>query len=82
MAGSIGGLVTGAAFSFATTYAIGQVAKRYYAGGRRIDAEALKQTFASMLQEGKALQGRYAGEIEQKARTIDMGQITALVRQQ
>jgi uncharacterized protein (DUF697 family)/tellurite resistance protein len=82
IAKSIGGIATGAAFSFATTYAIGQVAKRYYAGGRRIDADALKQTFASMLQEGKTLQARHAGEIEQKARTIDVQQIAALVRQQ
>jgi uncharacterized protein (DUF697 family) len=82
MAGSIGRAAAGAAFSFATTYAIGQVAKRYYAAGRRIDADALKQTFASMLQEGKSLQARYAGEIEQKARTIDVQQLAALVRQQ
>ena len=33
--GGLGSATTGAAFSFATTYALGQVAKRYYAGGRR-----------------------------------------------
>ena len=32
--GKIGRAATGMAFSFATTYALGQVAKRYYAGGR------------------------------------------------
>ncbi len=32
--GGLGGAATGMAFSFATTYALGQVAKRYYAGGR------------------------------------------------
>jgi uncharacterized protein (DUF697 family) len=31
--GKLGGAATGMAFSFATTYALGQVAKRYYAGG-------------------------------------------------
>jgi hypothetical protein len=44
--------------------------------------DALKQTFASMLEEGKGLQARYAGDIEQRARTIDMKQIANLVRQQ
>jgi hypothetical protein len=35
-----------------------------------------------MLQTGKTLQARYAGEIEQRASTIDARQITSLVRQQ
>lgn len=80
--GSLGSAATGSAVSFATTYALGQVAKQYYAGGRTIDADRLKQVFASMVQEAKAVQSRYAGQIEQKARTIDAGQIAALVRQQ
>jgi uncharacterized protein (DUF697 family)/tellurite resistance protein len=82
LAGSLGRAATGAAFSFATTYALGQVAKRYYAAGRQLDARTLKDTFASMLQTGKTLQARYAGEIEQRASTIDARQITSLVRQQ
>jgi uncharacterized protein (DUF697 family)/tellurite resistance protein len=82
LAGSLGRAATGAAFSFATTYALGQVAKRYYAAGRQLDARALKDTFASMLQTGKTLQARYAGEIEQRADTIDVRQIASLVQQQ
>ena len=80
--GGLGSAATGSAFSFATTYALGAVAKQYYAGGRTIDAAGLKQVFASMLQEGKSLQQRYAPQIEEKARTIDVGQIAQLVRGQ
>jgi uncharacterized protein (DUF697 family)/tellurite resistance protein len=80
--GGLGSAATGAGFSFATTYALGQVAKEYYAGGRSIDAARLKQVFASMFEQAKGLQGRYAGEIEQKARTIDVTQIASLVRGQ
>jgi uncharacterized protein (DUF697 family)/tellurite resistance protein len=80
--GALGSVATGSALSFATTYALGQVAKQYYAGGRRIDAAQLKQVFASMLQQAKGLQARYAGEIEQKARTIDTRQLLGLVREQ
>ena len=77
---SVGSAGTGAAMSFATTYALGQVAKRYYAGGRQLDAAALKQTFAEMLGEARALQSKYTGAIEQQARSIDVGKLAALVR--
>jgi uncharacterized protein (DUF697 family)/tellurite resistance protein len=80
--GGLGSVATGAGFSFATTYALGQVAKQYYAGGRRIDAAQLKQVFASMFEQAKGLQGRYATQIEQKARTIDVNQIVSMVREQ
>ena len=80
--GALGSVATGSALSFATTYALGQVAKQYYAGGRRIDQAQLRQVFASMLQQAKGLQARYAGEIEQKARTIDTRQLLGLVREQ
>ncbi|MBK9703382.1 MAG: DUF533 domain-containing protein [Betaproteobacteria bacterium] len=76
-AGSLG---AGAALSFATTYALGQVAKRYYAGGRRLDAGALKESFAAMLGEARALQGRYTGAIEQQAKSIDVGKLVAMVK--
>jgi uncharacterized protein (DUF697 family)/tellurite resistance protein len=76
-AGSLG---TGAAMSFATTYALGHVAKRYYAGGRHLDAAALKETFAAMLGEAKALQGKYTGAIEQQAKSIDVGKLVAMVK--
>ena len=33
----LGRAATGVAFSFATTYALGQLAKRYYAGGRQMN---------------------------------------------
>jgi len=40
----------------------------------------LKDVFASLLEQGKGLQSRYAGEIREKARTIDVKRITGLVR--
>lgn len=79
--GGIGRQATSSAFSFATTYALGHVAKRYYEGGRTLSAAALKEAFSSMLGEAKGLQQRYAGEIAAKARTIDVKQVLAAVRQ-
>ncbi len=80
--GRLGSTATGSAFSFATTYALGQVARQYYAGGRTLDAARLKQMFASLLEQGKGLQANYSGAIQEKARTLDISQIAALVRQQ
>jgi uncharacterized protein (DUF697 family)/tellurite resistance protein len=81
----VGGLArgaTGIAFSFATTYALGQVARRYYAGGRVMSTQVLKDTYAETLGQARSLQSRYAPQIEQKARTIDVGQIVRMARSQ
>jgi uncharacterized protein (DUF697 family) len=70
-----GGAVTGSAFSFATTYALGQVAKRYYADGRTLSTAALKESFASMLSDARQLQTQYLPDIRQKAQTINVAQV-------
>lgn len=78
--GSVAGGATGAAFSFATTYAIGQVARRYYAGGRTMSAELLQQAFNDLMQQGRSLQARYLPQIEQQARSIDVNRLLQMVR--
>ncbi len=78
--GGLGSTATGAAFSFATTYALGKVAQQYYAGGRKIDAAQLKQVFTTMLAQGKQLQSQYLPQIEQKAQSMDVSQIVDMVK--
>jgi len=78
--GGLGSAATGAALSFTTTYALGQVAKEYYASGRTIGMSQLKQIFASLLEQGKSMQSKHAGEIRQKASTVDTKQIALLIR--
>ena len=78
--GRIGGAATGMAFSFVTTYALGQVAKRYYAGGRVMSTALLQQTFQELLQPAKRLQTQYMPQIEQTARGLDAGKVMAMVR--
>lgn len=80
MAGSIGRTGTGMAFSFASTYALGQVAKRYYAGGRTMSSELLKDSFQGLLGPAKAMQSEYLPQIRNRAENLDMGQIMNLVR--
>ncbi|CAI10173.1 YcjF family protein [Aromatoleum aromaticum] len=77
---TIGSEATGSAFSFATTYALGHVAKRYYADGRKLDTAALKTSFAQLTDSARGLQDRYAPEIAQRARTLDLKRLTAELR--
>jgi uncharacterized protein (DUF697 family)/tellurite resistance protein len=67
--------------AFATTYAIGRIAQRYYADGRTMDGATLKQTFTAMLEEARGLAPGYRSQIEQKAGTIDVKSLASLVRQ-
>ena len=76
----LGSVAAGAAFSFATTYALGQLAKRYYAGGRQMNTALLQQTYQSLLSQAKQLQGQYAGDIQQKARSLDATQVMNMVK--
>jgi uncharacterized protein (DUF697 family)/tellurite resistance protein len=81
----IGGLATtatGSAVAFGTTYALGQLAKRYYASGRTLTSAQLQEVFSSLLNEGNALQNRYTAQIGDKSRQIHMGDLLPLVTQQ
>lgn len=78
--GILGGSATGMAFSFATTYALGQLSKRYYAGGRVMNTTVLRDTFQNLLGPAKKMQTQYLPQIRQQADTLDMGRLMAMVR--
>ncbi len=79
----LGGLTsqaTGMAFSFASTYALGHLAKRYYAGGRVMSTDLLRQTYQGLLSSGKTLQQQHLGDIRARASTLDAGEVMRMVR--
>jgi tellurite resistance protein/uncharacterized protein (DUF697 family) len=76
----LGGAATGMAFSFASTYALGQLALRYYAGGRQMSTALLQETFQSLLEPARQLQTQYLPQIQQRASTLDAGKIMAMVK--
>ena len=78
--GSVGRAATGMAFTFATTYALGHLAKRYYAGGRSMNQAMLRDTFDNLLEPAKQMQAQYLPQIQQKAKTLDVSQIMTMVR--
>uniref|UniRef100_A0A832I4X0 GTPase n=1 Tax=Eiseniibacteriota bacterium TaxID=2212470 RepID=A0A832I4X0_UNCEI len=67
-AGKLASAAAGPAITFATTYGLGMVAKRYYAGGRRLDASALRAAFDEQMARGQQLFDRHRGDVEASAR--------------
>ena len=76
----LGNQAVSSGMSFATTYALGHVAKRYYAGGRTLSTQMLKEAYESVTKEGQGLQTRYLPAIQEKARTLNPSQILSMVR--
>jgi uncharacterized protein (DUF697 family)/tellurite resistance protein len=78
--GGIGRAATGVAFSFATTYALGQLAARYYAGGRVMNTALLQKTFSELLGPAKQMQAQYLPQIQAQAASLDAGKIMGMLR--
>jgi len=81
MIGGLGAAATSMAFSFASTYALGHLAKRYYAGGRVMSTELLRRTYQELLGSAKVTQQQYLPAIQQRARTLNAAEVMQLVRQ-
>jgi uncharacterized protein (DUF697 family)/tellurite resistance protein len=79
-AGKIVEKTTGPVMTFATTYALGQVAKSYYAGGRTLSMSDLQRTFASKVEEAKGIYARKEPEIRAQASKLDPANIMSVLR--
>jgi uncharacterized protein (DUF697 family) len=80
LVGRVANEATGSAFSFASTYAIGHLAVKYYAGGRKLGATDLKAMYVPLSREAEQLHTQYIPEIRQRAGTLDTAGILNLVR--
>lgn len=80
MARGLGNQAVSSGMSFATTYALGQVARRYYAGGRSLSTQMLRDSYASVMAQGQQLQQQYLPAIQEKARGLDAAKVLAMVR--
>ena len=80
MIGGLGGAATSVAFSFATTYALGHLAKRYYAGGRVMSTDLLKRTYQELFTAAKGTQQQYLPAIQSRASTLTASEVVDLVR--
>jgi uncharacterized protein (DUF697 family)/tellurite resistance protein len=80
MLGGVGRQAASSAMSFASTWALGQVARRYYAGGRTLDSAQMKAAFTGLLSEAKQLQSQYLPQIQAQAKTMDVQKILQSLR--
>jgi uncharacterized protein (DUF697 family)/tellurite resistance protein len=80
LAGRIATQATGSAFSFASTYAIGHLAVKYYAGGRKLVGSEMKALYTPLTQEAGQLHAKYLPEIQQRSKSLDTAAILNLVR--
>ncbi len=80
MAGNLGRTATGGAFTFASTYALGQVARQYYAGGRKLSAIDLRSVFTKQVAAAEGMYGQYRPRIEEQARKVNPMQLLSMMR--
>jgi tellurite resistance protein/uncharacterized protein (DUF697 family) len=78
--GGLGKQAVSSGMSFASTYALGHVARHYYAGGRSLNAQMLRNAFNDMLGEAKTLQDRYQTQMQSQARTLNACRLLEMVQ--
>ena len=80
MFGGLGRQAVSSGMSFASTYALGHVANQYYAGGRQLSTDMLKNAYQHVMQDGRALQERYMPQMQETARGLNTAKIMQMVR--
>lgn len=82
VAGGLGrglvGAVMPTAMAFGTTWALGQLAHRYYAGGRTLSGLQMKEGFQSLLGQAQTLQQQYLPQIQQRSRGLNLAEVVRL----
>jgi uncharacterized protein (DUF697 family) len=78
--GGLGKQAVSSSMSFASTYALGHVANQYYAGGRTLSTEMLKNAYQHVMQDGRQLQSRYLPQMQETARGLNTAKILSMVR--
>jgi uncharacterized protein (DUF697 family) len=72
LVGGATGLAAGAAVTFASTYALGHVANQYYAQGRSLSNQDLRNLFARFQEEAKALFPKLQDQVQAQAKTLNL----------
>jgi len=78
--GGLGRQAVSSGMSFASTYALGHVANQYYAGGRQLSTDMLKNAYQHVMQDGRQLQSRYQAQMQETASGLNTAKILSMVR--
>lgn len=78
--GGLGRQAVSSGMSFAATYALGHVANQYYAGGRNLNTQMLRDAYQHVMADGRQLQAQYLPQIQETARGLNTARILQMVR--
>lgn len=78
--GQLGRQAVSSGMSFASTYALGHMAKRYYRGGRTLSTDLLRDGYQAIAQQAQGLQERYLPAMHAQARQLDARRVMQLLR--
>src|SRR5690606_6953872 len=78
--GGVGRQAVSSGMSFASTYALGHVANQYYAGGRTLDPQMLRDAYQHVMAEGRQLQAKYLPQMQETAGGLNTARILQVVR--
>lgn len=78
--GGLGKQAVSSGMSFASTYALGHVANQYYAGGRTLSTQMLRDAYQHVMSDGRQLQTRYLPQMQEMARGLNTAKILSMVR--
>ena len=80
LAGSVASAATSGGLTFATTYAMGHAARRYYAEGRALSNESLRELFVQLQADAAGLYPKVEASIRSQARTLDLPRVLSQLR--
>jgi len=78
--GGLAGRLAGPGFTFATTYALGQLAQRYYSGEQALDRDQLRGAFADLFESARQLAADSEEAIRHRAAGLGIGDLVGLLR--
>ena len=73
--GGLGRQAVSSGMSFAATYALGHVANQYYAGGRTLGTQMLRDAYQHVMADGRQLQSQYLPQMQEMARGLNTAKI-------
>ncbi len=78
--GGLGRQAVSSGMSFASTYALGHVAHQYYAGGRALNTQMLRDAYQHVMADGRQLQARYLPRMQEMSHGLNTARILQMVR--
>jgi uncharacterized protein (DUF697 family) len=76
----LGGQAAGSGIAFASTYALGQAARQYYAGGRQFSAIELRSLYESTLGRARGMQASYMPQMRSQAGNINLANLASTLK--